>query len=516
MDKVRLDRRNALLSKVIHRFRSDGLAGSDRKYDGHMFDTMEVDESVGVFGEWDTPVVELVESLPPCPDLARLLADQGDPGGLSSIELVAVIAAYERLTSWVAARQLAAVVALRDRFAAEDATDTVEMMLPEEAVCAEVGAKLRWSTRRVEARVELALSLAERIPEAWAALDTGRLDLAKAEALRDLTDQLPVDQAREVTTKVLNRAPRQTLAGFRQSVRRHVEKLDPSAAAKRREKAERGRRVECNPLPDGMAELRAVLPAEDAMRGFALLTLAAKAADSEDDRGIDARRADVFVDLLRYLADSRFPTLPFGSVTDNEAENNARPRSKWGAGVLIQATVGADILVGLSDRPAELEGYGPIPADVARRLAADATWRRILTDPVSGALLDYGSGTYRPPANLSRHVRARDKTCRFVGCRQPAWRTDLDHTVPFPTGPTSHRNLGALCRRHHRVKHEGGWTLTQPEPGRFMWTSRAGHSYEVEVEPFSEPRLSTMDRTAPVRSPASLSVYDPANDPPPF
>lgn len=458
-----------------------------------MFDSME---DGLVSGGPDVAVVDLVESLPPCPSLANLLVDLGDPVRLSSMELVSVIAAYERLTSWIAAQQLAAMAALHARFAAEDAeSGKLELMLPEEITCVEIEAKLRWSSRRSQARLELALGLLERIPAAWSALDTGRIDVAKADALRDLTAQLPVEQARKVAVKVLERAAGQTLAGFRKSVRRQVEKLDPDAAAKRRAAAEKGRRVECNPLPDGVAELRAVLPAEDAMRGYALLTLAAKAAAGpDDDRGLDARRADVFVDLLRYLAESRFPT------AQPESDAGASSGLRWGSGALIQVTVGADVLAGVSDRSGELVGYGPIPADVARNLAADGTWRRILTDPVSGALLDYGTRTYRPPAQLARHVRARDKTCRFVGCRQPASRTDLDHTIPYPAGPTSHRNLGPLCRRHHRVKHRGGWKLTQPQPGQFVWTSRSGHTYQVEVEPFEEPRQSTVDSHPKVSS----------------
>ena len=63
---------------------------------------------------------------------------------------------------------------------------------------------------------------------------------------------------------------------------------------------------------------------------------------------------------------------------------------------------------------------------------------------------------------MDRAVRARDVTCRFPGCRRAADSagTDLDHTIPYPTGPTSATNLAALCRRHHRLKHTAGWTVT--------------------------------------------------------
>jgi hypothetical protein len=146
----------------------------------------------------------------------------------------------------------------------------------------------------------------------------------------------------------------------------------------------------------------------------------------------------------------------------------------------VQVTVPAGTLLGLSDEPGLLAGHGPIPASMARRLAADGVWRRILTDPVGGTVLDVGRRSYAPPAALTEHVIARDRTCRFPGCRQPARRCDLDHTVPYPRGGTSAGNLAALCRHHHRLKHLGGWTVEQPEPGKLIWTSPTGHRYPTQ------------------------------------
>jgi hypothetical protein len=140
--------------------------------------------------------------------------------------------------------------------------------------------------------------------------------------------------------------------------------------------------------------------------------------------------------------------------------------------------VPVDTLLGASEAPGELAGYGTVPAVVARRMAtsAGAVWRRLLTDPVDGGLLDYGRTTYRPPANLNDYIRARDITCRFPYCQYPARRSDLDHTVPYPQGPTSANNLGALCRHHHRLKHETTWHVEQCH-GVFTWTSPTGRKY---------------------------------------
>nr|WP_239394302.1 HNH endonuclease signature motif containing protein [Frankia sp. CiP3] len=95
-------------------------------------------------------------------------------------------------------------------------------------------------------------------------------------------------------------------------------------------------------------------------------------------------------------------------------------------------------------------------------------------DGVDGKLLGYGQTTYRPPVDLTRFVIARDQVCAFPRCNQPAVRCDLDHVIRYPAGPTSPANLVALCRRHHRAKHEGGWKLVTDPDGGHIWTSPAG------------------------------------------
>jgi hypothetical protein len=93
------------------------------------------------------------------------------------------------------------------------------------------------------------------------------------------------------------------------------------------------------------------------------------------------------------------------------------------------------------------------------------------------------SAAYRPPPRLREHVIARDQTCRYPFCGQPAWRGDLDHTHPWEAGGKTCRcNLGGLCRRHHRLKQRAGWRLIQPQPGTFLWITPAGLTYRVQPE----------------------------------
>jgi hypothetical protein len=82
---------------------------------------------------------------------------------------------------------------------------------------------------------------------------------------------------------------------------------------------------------------------------------------------------------------------------------------------------------------------------------------------------------YRPEDGLDRFVRLRDRRCRFPGCRARPMRCDLDHTVPWPYGPTGSDNLCCLCRHHHRLRHQApGWRLRGLADGGLEWTTPGG------------------------------------------
>jgi hypothetical protein len=94
--------------------------------------------------------------------------------------------------------------------------------------------------------------------------------------------------------------------------------------------------------------------------------------------------------------------------------------------------------------PAVMVGGPIIPAPLlAAKIAAGATIRWI-THPGDAP----PEPRYRPSEKLAWFVRCRDMTCRFPGCHEPADVCDLDHTIAYPTGPTSASNLKCLGRRH--------------------------------------------------------------------
>ncbi len=162
------------------------------------------------------------------------------------------------------------------------------------------------------------------------------------------------------------------------------------------------------------------------------------------------------------------------------------------AGIKAEVLVVVPVLtlMGLSDEPADLEGYGPIDEDTAKQLAANApSFKRLLTHPETGAPLSYGRDSYAVPKDLQKMVRLRDRTCRGYGCNKAARHCDLDHTVPYPTGQTELTNLKPLCKPGHALKTAGLWRDIQHRDGRVDWTSPAGRKYSNTPEgPLPEMR----------------------------
>jgi len=219
------------------------------------------------------------------------------------------------------------------------------------------------------------------------------------------------------------------------------------------------------PEHDGMAGLLVTGPAPLIYAAHHRLTDMAerdrreKGKDSTDDRTIAQRRSDLLLELLIE-----------GQSGDGSVRNIT---------ATLAITVPVLRLLGVSDEPATLEGYGPIDIDTALKLAGTAkSFVRILTDPVTGSVKDVDRECRKPPTDLERCLIIDDETCRFPGCNQPASRSDIDHTTDwFYDGRTAFDNLAHLCPKHHRFKHHSAWTVEQL-PGRILrWTSPTGREY---------------------------------------
>jgi hypothetical protein len=153
-------------------------------------------------------------------------------------------------------------------------------------------------------------------------------------------------------------------------------------------------------------------------------------------------------------------------------------------------------LMCLNDNPALVGGWGPVIADIARQVAADRVvnpaWKWSVTD-TDGNLLHHGHTRRRPTPTERAFVHARDRTCRFPGCRQPARTCDEDHRHLWSRGGASHRgNLCVLCRHHHRLRHEHGYRHHQIRPGHYLW--QTPHGRHLRVTPAHDVILTTDGR----------------------
>lgn len=461
-------------------------------------------------------------------DLGFLL-DGADLRELDDHTLVEVVAAWQRVASWVAAELSHAAGALAERPSMNPEWPPSAGRVRKPCVAGEeLALRLGW-TRRAGERL-VARGTAFRGVLAWTgeALATGAIDQVKADVLVDALADQPAELALQVQHEVLDDAPGLSPTQLRRRVQTEVLRADPAGAHRRHEAAMDRRRVD-RPrlLPDGMAGVWAVLDAADAVRiDNGIDALARTARNAGDPRTLDQLRADVLADVtLGRLTPSPPPPATEAEAVPSEVElqemgspgvdppgaEHLEAAERLPVDVtalpqraVINVAVSLSTLLGVDDEPATLACHGPVHADTARALALGGTWRRIVTDPLTGAVLDVGRTRYRPPAALADHVRHRDGTCVRGGCATSAHACEIDHTIAWDDGgTTSERNLAPLCKRDHLLKTHAAFRLEQTEPGRFRWRTPTGHTYDVEP-----------GHDAVTRHHRPTSPWD--HDPPPF
>ena len=381
--------------------------------------------------------------------------DRVDPALLSPGARVDLLVALEKQRRRFEAAQLRVLAVMQER-------DSSQRGWAQESV----SLALQVPLRTAQGKLAQARTLVRELPGTLAAVRSGAISGEHARVVAEAVWRLPEDPALPAALEAAVLPPLLegrcvTVPQFRARVRRACLALDPVTAEERHRRALVDRTVGYVPAEDGMVTMPVVLGAPEAQLIFTRLTAAATLLPAEDPRTMDQKRADLLVDaVLSGLPVDGLPVL-----------QGRRPS--------INVVVSADTLLGLDDQPAHLTGYGPITAESARRLAADrsGTWRRLLTDPDSGALLDI-SGKYRPPQRLRDFVSARDDVCAFPTCNQPGYRCEYEHTVSFSAGGSTCRCNGALaCRRHNQCKLDTGWGYVRNPDGSFTWTTDTGHRY---------------------------------------
>jgi hypothetical protein len=340
------------------------------------------------------------------------------------------------------------------------------------SVADEIAPELGMSRHAAQRRVGLSDDLLTRLPRTLAAMDNGELDLYKADKIADVTAALSVEKCREVDAAIAGRVAGKDAAQIRRAARDLVHRIDADGANERAVKRREDRRIELCHEDDAMATLLASLPAETASAIYARVdTIARTLKTTGDDRTLEQLRADVFSDLL------------LGKLAGHGGVLGT---------IFLHIPIGTAL--GVTEHGCVLEGHGPVPGEIARRIVndPDSVWRTVFTDPGSGAALDVGRTRRRPPAALADLVRVRDRECRMSGCHRPAHRCELDHAQRWrDNGTTSRDNLDCLCKHHNLLKERPGWDFRyDPETGELTVTTPAGRTHRSQPEPLVLPTPS--------------------------
>ena len=355
--------------------------------------------------------------------------------------LIARIGALERLKSAAAAAQARAAAAFEEVRKAAESDAGVPARRRGRGVAAEIALARQDSPARGSRHLGFAKALVDEMPHTLAALEGGILSEWRATLIVRESACLDLEDRRTLDTEMCGDPGRLIGLGDRRIAaesRAIAYRLDPHAVVDRAVRAERERTVTIRPAPDCMTYLTALLPLAQGVSVYAALKRAADTCG--DGRG----RGQVMADTLVERVTGRSAAV-------------ATP-------VAVDLVLSDESLLAGGGSPATVPGYGPIPAQVARHLIADAaadrssraTLRRLYRHPRSGALVAMESRSRNFPSGLAKFIALRDGTCRTPYCDAPI--RHIDHATPASRGgPTSADNGNGRCEACNYAKESAGW-----------------------------------------------------------
>ncbi len=468
------------------------------------------------------------------------------PGSLADLDDAALI---DALTGWAAAESAAAArrLAVMAEFTTrrlQDAAFADWAVDDYQAAAIEVGAALNVSHWVAADQMELAMVLRTRLPKVAARYAAGQVSSRTVTTIKKRTDLVRDPEA----LAALDTALTENLDAYGPLSQRKLEAaidvwvtaVDPDAVRRTRHSA-RDRQIGFGDPNDGdgITAIWGRLLATDAKLLDARLTAMATAVCDADPRTVAQRRADALGALAvgsDHLACAcNTPGCPAAAPDRRassvvvyvlaEAETTAAQPDPYchGKGRLPDVppvlSRSDRIVIGRKTeapprpaserepkpkplRPAVIAGGPIVPAPLLAELIKSGAKVRHLTPPG----LD-PTPRYRPSDALDAWVRMRDLTCRAPGCDKPAVAADIDHTVPWPAGPTHPSNIKGYCRTHHLAKtFVPGFRDRQKPDGTIEFTTPTGHTYRTH--PFSRVLFPTWNT-------ATAELPDPPPQPPP-
>ncbi len=385
----------------------------------------------------------------------------------------------ERVKSAAAAGQARCAALLDAKRRAADAAAGIPKAKQGRGVASEIALARHDSPNRGNRHLGFAKALVDEMPHTLAALESGALSEWRATLIVRESAWLSIEDRQVLDAEMcadLTRLDGMGDARIEAEAKTIAYRLDPQAIVDRAATAAEDRTVTIRPAPDCMTRVTVLVPVQQGVGVFAALKHRA-------DTTCDGRtRGQVMADTLVERVTGRPADVP-------------EP-------VAVNLVMSDQTLLGDDDSAAVLEGYGPMPAAVARNLVraavgdkrSRATLRRLYRHPKSGALVAMESRSRLFPKALARFIGLRDQTCRTPYCDAPI--RHHDHARPHAGGgPTSALNGLGLCERCNYVKESPGWSVTTHDENG------------VHTAEFVTPTAARYRSTAPP-PPGPVEIYD--------
>src|SRR3954454_8571907 len=416
--------------------------------------------------------LEAVEEVPAGPWLAAGL-DCIDPRSLSEWDLPAYLRGCARVQAWAAARLSDGVAELASRPGGFGADKEVALALREP-----VGA--------VQKRIHHAKRLRRMLPTTRQLFRSGALNEKQADAIVEATSGVQdAGLAAAVEDKVLTsqRALAKTARELARAARQALTRLDPDGEHERSRAAREQADVVFHPGADGVAATVVEGPVEETL----IVKTAADAYAASRTAAGDPRR----IGVLRCEGVAR---MCGDYLTGAKVLDGAAPRA-GGLPVEIGIVIGLQTALVQRELPAEVPGLGIVPREIVARMIGQecARLRLLVVDESSGRLVYRATSAYRPTAEQIALVRAQYVFSVGPGSQVLAGRTDTDHAVPYPAGPTQVGNLLPNDRTWHNGHTCQQLSVTVDDCGAVKWTSVLGQSrtvmpydYRMDIERVDE------------------------------
>jgi hypothetical protein len=402
--------------------------------------------------------------------------------------LFAALAAVEDEQRFLQKREAARVVAaLRAwRVAMEDEGRPGASNTPyQKGFFLDLGAKLKVADSTAKTLVHTAARLERDLPLVWGRFIAGRVPWRAVQMVHTAIDGLDDAVLPAFDAAAVKKLDEVLIQSLPDSLRRLAERLQPTTADERHDRAAVRRRYTVEPAADGMGWLHLFAPMVELLATDHQITKQAVAAHGTagQRRGIPALKADLLRDGLRAF---------LRTDADPAHEDDVLVPGRMGVEPRVGILIPALTALGHSTVAPTLQGYGPIGIRTALNIAGHATsWIRVLTDPFTGAFLNIGRNKYRPTTDMRTFIRLLDGGSRGPGAPRGPDESDFDHNEPYwqhgGDGETSIQNLVLLSRSDHGIKTAGEADVDLLLDRTLIWETRSGNKYVTRPPDPPEP-----------------------------